>query len=273
MERSPLLLNRNFSRAVVALSQTQKQDIRGQLDSGARFLDLRIAGAENSSELWLVHGVVAAVLLRPALEGVADWQRTFLKRGWRPPAIVIVVRATAPEIVNDVTALFQAVLGAPDLGIYDGDAAGLRALPYVDLPPTVLSGVPGIGSLPSGEEWGADEFVDTFSKRVKRKALVGQVQNAAPRESRDDLFVLPWTLTPQRQDFEQLTLGIGNGLEFTAGKFNREFARFAGDQQARLENTTNVVFFDFFTPDLAAQVERIRCNTPTLVRVTGNYWP
>lgn len=268
-------LKHALRRTLTDFSRTHALDVPAQLDAGARFLDLRVAGVESSCvpcasrardvDLWLVHGIVAAVPLRPVLEGVAAWQRAFGRRGLRPPAVVMVVRRYDDVLEGLVAALFREVLGASDLGIYEGDAAGLRVVPYTELPPSVVVGVKGVGAMPSGEDWGADVWIDTYNPTVKRSGLVEQARGAGARVARDAMYVLGWTVTPQTSDIAGRILSLGfakPSLEQEAKKFNKEFTVFAKEHREHLQANVNVIFFDFFDRHLADAVFSINDVMP-----------
>lgn len=210
--------------------------------------------------------MVAAVPLMPELHGIAAWQADWISRGFKPPCIVIVVRRYNKALYRKVEEAFRSTLGkGKGLSLYEGDAKQLRDIAYVDLPSTVIVGVPGIGGIPIGEDWGADIWIDTYKPDRKTAGLKLQVSEAGCRKGRDNMYVLAWTITPQTSDIvgRILTLGFAKkGLEITAPTFNKSFEEFAKENDEEMKEKVNCVFFDFFTSDIAKAVVGLNPNMP-----------
>lgn len=219
---------------------------------------------DSPDQFWLVHGAVACVPLSEVLVDMASFSAEYTAQGVRPPTVVTVCRLLGPASTWDDAATaalagrFREALGADAL--YDGNAQTLRSVPFTELPAHVVTGIPGLGGFPKGigsANFGSDVWIDTYKLDTKEHGLKAQLENTADRESRDKLYVLGWTVTPQPADIAKriVTCGFARpSLEEEGERFNKRFAAFATANSDALKAKCNVVFFDFITPELSAQV-------------------
>lgn len=238
-------------------ARTQTLTILQQLNAGARFLDLRISKRPRSSNdrsFWAIHGMVLCV---PLLQ-IIDQLNAFHAAHPRT-TVVTVVRTYNLTLVEEaeLAAVFLPALAQP---VFRGDAAALRRTPLDDLPANVVAGLLG---MPLPVEWGKDAWMDTYSADRKITFLHNVLRTVALRSSREELFVLGWTVTASVLDITVRVLSLGfcrPAVTAEAAKMNERFPLFFDQHRDTLQQKTNVIFFDCFTPKLAAMVNRL--NAP-----------
>jgi len=242
-------LRRLLSGPISAMSITQGGRILSQLRAGARYLDIRVGQvAGDGKTWWMIHGMVACA---PFVEAVDDIN-TFHREGGGTVVWVIREERFAPgESARLATYLRENVQGA----IYDGDQAGLRRTPFRSLPPNVIFGVSALTPIPA--LLAVDEWVNTYSARVKVPALLEQMTAASTRVARDTLMVIGWTLTPQPLDIvlRVVTFNVGRpSLREAAAAMNGQVYPFLDAHRRLTLDKANVIFFDWMGPSEASAV-------------------
>lgn len=142
--------------------------------------------------------------------------------------------------------------------VYDGDATLLRQTPVSHLPHNVMAGLHG-DSLDLS--WGQDPWLDTFSANQKISFLTKLLEASPFRSARNNLLVLGWTVTPSVLDIVLRVASFGvlrPSVLGAATRMNNRFESFRSDQKHILCSSANVIFFDDFSKQLAAQVTSIR---------------
>ncbi|GAB0493600.1 hypothetical protein MMPV_004885 [Pyropia vietnamensis] len=83
----------------------------------------------------------------------------------------------------------------------------------------------------------------------------------APSRRLDALFVLGWTVTPHATDIAMRIVSVGRvrpSLITEASRFNARLAPFLADHAPTVAAVVDVLFFDFFSPAIAAAIGRVR---------------
>ncbi|KAK1863056.1 hypothetical protein I4F81_005620 [Pyropia yezoensis] len=242
-------IRRLLSAPLAAMSVTQGARVLTQLRAGARYLDLRVGKvAGDRSTWWMIHGMVACA---PFAEAVADIN-AFHREGGGTVVWVIREERFAPGESAALAAYLRATVEGT---IYDGDQAGLRRTPFRGLPPNVIFGVAALTPIPA--LLAVDEWVNTYSSRVKIPVLLSQMSAASTRHARDTLMVIGWTLTPQPVDIalRVLTFNVGRpSIREAAAAMNRQVYPFLRDHRGLTLRVANVIFFDWMG---AAEAEAV----------------
>lgn len=242
-------IRRLLSAPLAAMSVTQGARVLTQLRAGARYLDLRVGKVEGDrATWWMIHGMVACA---PFAEAVADIN-AFHREGGGTVVWVIREERFAP---GESAALAAYLRSTVEGAIYDGDQAGLRRTPFRSLPPNVIFGVAALTPIPA--LLAVDEWVNTYSSRVKIPVLVSQMSAASTRHARDTLMVIGWTLTPQPVDIalRVLTFNVGRpSIREAAAAMNRQVYPFLREHRGLTLRVANVIFFDWMG---AAEAEAV----------------
>ncbi|GAB0488932.1 hypothetical protein MMPV_000145 [Pyropia vietnamensis] len=242
-------IRRLLSAPLSAMSVTQGVRVLTQLRAGARYLDLRVGKVEGDRKTWwMIHGMVACA---PFAEAVADIN-AFHREGGGTVVWVIREERFGP---GESAALAAYLREHVEGDIYDGDQAGLRRIPFRSLPPNVIFGVGALTPMPA--LLAVDEWVNTYSSRVKIPVLVSQMSSASTRHARDTLMVIGWTLTPQPVDIalRVLTFNVGRpSIREAAAAMNRQVYPFLQEHRGLTLRVANVIFFDWMG---AAEAEAV----------------
>lgn len=242
-------IRRLLSAPLAAMSVTQGTRVLTQLRAGARYLDLRVGKVAGDRETWwMIHGMVACA---PFAEAVADIN-AFHREGGGTVVWVIREERFGP---GESAALAAYLRSHVEGAIYDGDQAGLRRTPFRSLPPNVIFGVSALTPIPA--LLAVDEWVNTYSSRVKIPVLLAQMSRASTRHARDTLMVIGWTLTPQPVDIalRVLTFNVGRpSIREAAAAMNRQVYPFLRRHRGLTLRVANVIFFDWMG---AAEAEAV----------------
>lgn len=89
----------------------------------------------------------------------------------------------------------------------------------------------------------------------------GAAARPGPSRRLDALFVLGWTVTPHATDIAMRIVSVGRvrpSLITEASRFNARLAPFLADHAPTVAAVVDVLFFDFFSPAIAAAIGRVR---------------
>jgi hypothetical protein len=248
------LVRKGTAGAIRDVSQTQELDVLGQLQAGVRFLDLRVSKlppASNDKRFWTVHGMAVCVPLEDILLQINSFHDLVAAGDHEatadqfPVPVVSVIRPLDLDAAEqeELALLVQSTLRG---GIFSGSARDLRLATLADLPRNVVAGLPPLSALPA--EWGYDAFTDTYMSDVKIKFLLDYMTPLKPRQTRDDISVIGWTVTPQLKDVVRriLTAGVRpRTLKSEALLMNARFPEFLKENGQIVASVANVVFCDF----------------------------
>lgn len=260
-------------------SATQKFSVLDQLRAGARFLDIRVSKLSTScrdSQFWTVHGMAVCVPLDNILQQINQFHREVfqLKRSSR------IAHDSSSDSIDDcdvpVVSVFRTFMLTEaekrDLAnqvrqklvddIFYGSAEELRATPLRCLPRNIVAGLPQVASLPP--KFGHDAWLDTYNAARKITFLSNYIRNVKPRDARDDLVVVGWTVTPHVSDVVMRVASLGilrPAIRSEARKINSVFPAFLHTHLWRLTSVANVVFCDFFDETFADHILYLNSKT------------
>lgn len=238
---------------------TQTLTVFEQLRAGARFLDIRVTKRPGDERFWTHHGMVLCTPLAIILDQINQFHEYILAR--KPSSqpllphvpVVSVFRASALT-EGEHRALAAFVRGRLKHSIYAGDARSLRTTPLRKLPCNIVA---GLHASLLDLSWGTDVWVDTYVADTKISFLKKTLHASVPRLARNSLLILGWTVTPSAVDIvlRVLTRGILRpSVLASATRLNLRFHHFANTHSKQLKLSTNVVFFDAFSVQLASKV-------------------
>lgn len=235
---------------------TQQHSVLHQLQSGARFLDLRVTKRPRYSPdpdtFWTHHGIVLCI---PLIEILQQINRFHLLNN-KKDTVILVFRATLLS-KEEEQQLSDYVTTNLQHDIYNKSADELRTTPLTNLPNNIVAGLP---NYQLQLDWGEDAWIDTYDPVLKTDFLRKTLLSTPPRSHRNHLLVVGWTVTPSLLDIVLRVVSFGmarSPLLPQAVVFNSFFNRFLDRNRRQLLTTANVIFFDAFNADLARQVNTL----------------
>ncbi|KAK1864129.1 hypothetical protein I4F81_006679 [Pyropia yezoensis] len=228
-------------------SRTQRLTVYEQLVAGARFLDIRVSKltpAAQDERLWVVHGAAACVPLADIISQINAFHDQSPKRAH----VILAVRhfRLSPAEASALAAQLNTELTHP---LFRGDADALAVTPLDELPVNVVAGVAGVSKLSAG--WAVDDWINTYCGERKLAGLHGQLSSAVRQASAESSLSY----------IAMRIVSVGRvrpSLITEASRFNARLAPFLADHAPTVAAVVDVLFFDFFSPAIAAAIGRVQ---------------